>query len=154
MMLEITKTFSDEVEYYAVDEFFFGWDVKDEAEAQQLATNLQATILQQTQLPVTVGIARTKTLAKLLSDQSKPFGVATMLTSPAEEAFLAKRPITDVCGIANRRAKRLAPYSVKSVLDLCKMRVHTVRKVLTIVGERLWYELHGERSVPSKRNVL
>jgi DNA polymerase V len=92
MMWEIIKSFSNEVEYYAVDEFFFGLDVKDEAEAQQLARELQSSILQQTQLPVTVGIARTKTLAKLLSDQSKPFGMATMLTRPDEEAFLSHLP--------------------------------------------------------------
>ena len=55
-------------------------------------------------MPATVGIARSKTLAKLISDTAKPFGALAILDRASEESLLAARPVTDVTGIAGRRA--------------------------------------------------
>ena len=60
-------------------------------------------------LPVTVGIARTRTLAKLITDTAKPFGAVAVLDRDHERELLAKLPVTEITGIAGRRAARLAP---------------------------------------------
>ena len=60
-------------------------------------------------MPVTVGIARTRTLAKLISDAAKPFGARAVLDAEEERALLAGRPVTEIAGIAGRRETRLRP---------------------------------------------
>jgi hypothetical protein len=53
-----------------------------------------------------VEIARTRTLAKLISDTAKPFGALAVLDGDSERELLAWRPVTDITGIADRRARR------------------------------------------------
>lgn len=141
-LLDITQRFSPEVEYYSIDEFFFrGEPSRDFAQA------IRDTILQESSLPVTVGIARTRTLAKLVSDTAKPFGVRVL--SPEEESsLLASRPVMDVCGIGSRRAARLEPFGIKTALDFARADRRLIRSLLTVVGEALWWELNGEPVTP------
>src|SRR5436309_3505488 len=79
LLLEVVQQFSPQVEYYSIDEFFFlalpirGLSLQETAEA------LRDRIWQTVGVPVTVGIARTKTLAKLISDTAKPFGALAVL---------------------------------------------------------------------------
>ena len=72
------------------------------------ARALRDTIERDTGLPVTVAIGRTRTLAKMLVELSKPFGYRAV-TDPAEErAILADLPVTAVPGIGGRHGARLA----------------------------------------------
>jgi nucleotidyltransferase/DNA polymerase involved in DNA repair len=63
---------------------------------------MRDAILRQVGVPVTVGIARTKTLAKLISDAAKPFGALPLLDPDAERALLDSLSVTEVSGIATR----------------------------------------------------
>lgn len=145
-MLDVVRTFSPRVEYYSIDEFFFAVPAGDDP--QQLAEEMRAAVLREVGVPVTVGIARTKTLAKLVSDTAKPFGASALLGVEAERALLEKLPVTEVGGIADRRAARLAPFGIKTCLDLARADRRLVRWLLTITGEGLWYELNGEPVQP------
>jgi nucleotidyltransferase/DNA polymerase involved in DNA repair len=132
------------VEYHSIDEFFFTVPAVSPVPAADTARSLRDEVKAQTRLPVTVAIARTRTLAKLFVETVKPFG-AIAITDPAEEQeILARLPVTEVAGIAGRRAARLAPYGVRSCLDLARMRRSLVRSLLTVTGERLWAELNGD----------
>jgi nucleotidyltransferase/DNA polymerase involved in DNA repair len=91
-----------------------------------------------------VGIARTRTLAKLISDAAKPFGALAVLDRDAEEKLLADRPVTEITGIAGRRAARLSPWGIKTCLDLARADRRLVRSLLTATGEGLWWELNGD----------
>src|SRR5262249_26967919 len=95
-------------------------------------------------VPVTVGIARTKTLAKLVSDNAKPFGALALLDPDAERALLDQLPVTAVSGIADRRAARLTPHGITTCLDLAFAEKRLVRMLLTATGEALWWELNGD----------
>lgn len=52
--------------------------------------------------------------------------------------------MTEISGIAGRRAARLAPHGIYSCLDLAEADRRLIRSVLTVTGEALWYELNGE----------
>jgi nucleotidyltransferase/DNA polymerase involved in DNA repair len=145
-MLEVVRGFSPRVEYYSIDEFFF--EPPAGADLQQLAEEMRAAILREVGVPATVGIARTKTLAKLVSDKAKPFGALALLGVEAERALLEKLAVTEVSGIADRRAARLEPFGIKTCLDLARADRRLVRWLLTITGEALWYELNGEPVQP------
>jgi nucleotidyltransferase/DNA polymerase involved in DNA repair len=97
---------------------------------------------------VTVGIAHTRTLAKLVSDTAKPFGALALLDRDAEWALLERLPVTDISGIAARRAARLAPYGIVTCLDFAFADRRLIRDLLTITGEQLWWELNGEPVLP------
>lgn len=147
-VLALIRTFFPRVEYHSIDDFFFEVNTGDRAGLQELAEQLRATVLREVGVPVTVGIARTKTLAKLLSDTSKPFGAVAQLDAEAVRAMLAKLPVTEISGIASRRAARLGPFGITTCLDLALADRCFIRRLLTITGEALWYELNGDPVLP------
>src|SRR4051812_43890159 len=148
-MLGIVGTFSPRLEYYSIDEFFF------EAVPPDYRTTLPAAavairdhILEAAGLPVTIGLARTQTLAKLFSDTAKPFGAVAVLTRDHERELLAKLPVTEISGIAGRRGARLAPYGIRTCLDLADADGRLINKLLTKTGYELWLELNGKPVTP------
>ena len=124
-MLDIMQRFSAQVEFYSIDEFFFAAEPEPGRSHQQLAEVLRDAILREVGVPVTVGIARTKTLAKLISDSAKPFGAKAILDPGAERKLLAQLPVTEVSGIGERRAGRLAPYNIHTCLDRKSTRLNS-----------------------------
>ncbi len=144
LMLEEMKELSPRVEYYSIDEFFFRAEVVPGESFEGLARRVRDRIWEKVRVPVTVGIARSRTLAKLISDAAKPFGAMAVLDPEAETAFLADRPVTEITGIAGRRAKRLAVWNIRTCLDLARADRRLVRELLTATGEALWWELNGD----------
>ncbi len=94
-----------EVEQFSIDEFFGyvgGW-IKDR-NVEEFARELQAQILVEFDIPVSIGIARSKWTAKLATEYAKPYGV---LRVDDVESFIADKPIEDFPGIGRRLQERL-----------------------------------------------
>src|SRR5262245_399276 len=143
-MLDIMGSFSPQVEYYSIDEFFFRAEPLSRNQPLALtATAIRDHIREVAGLPVTIGIARTRTLAKLFSDTAKPFGAVAVLDRDHERAVLSRLPVTEISGIAGRRAERLAPYGIRTCLELADADGRLVKKLLTKTGYELWLELNG-----------
>jgi nucleotidyltransferase/DNA polymerase involved in DNA repair len=140
--LEVVRRFSPRVEYHSIDDFFF--EAPAGVSLQQMAEGLRDTVTREVGVPVTVGIARTRTLAKLISDSSKPSGALALTDPEAERALLGRLPVTEISGIADRRAARLEPYGIRTCLDLASADWLLIRRLLTRAGEALWYELIGD----------
>src|SRR5262245_14367647 len=98
---------------------------------QETAEALRDHILRAVGVPVTVGIGRSKTLAKLISDTAKPFGALALLDPDAEWGLLQRTSVTEVSGIADRRAARLEPHGITTCLDLAFADRLLVRELLT-----------------------
>ena len=148
MMLAVVRECSPRVEYYSIDEFFFEALPLRGMSLQETAQAIRDTILKRARVPVTVGIARTKTLAKLISDSAKPFGARAILNAEEEQELLATLPVTEISGIASRRAARLVPYGITTCLEFAAADRRAIRSLLTVVGESLWWELNGEPVQP------
>lgn len=145
-MLAIVGECSTRLEYYSIDEFFFHAEPLCVGDSlQKTATHIRDRILERTGLPVTVGIARTRTLAKLFSDTGKPFGAVAVLTRDHERELLARLPVTEISGVGHRRANRLLPYGIRTCLDLADADGLLVKKLLTVTGFDLWLELNGRQ---------
>jgi DNA polymerase V len=144
LMLDVARELSPRVEYYSIDEFFFQAVTDGKQTFQELAYAVRDRISERVGVPVTVGIARTRTLAKLISDAAKPSGALAVLDQDAEEKLLADRPVTEITGIAGRRAARLSVWGIKTCLDLARADRRLVRSLLTATGEGLWWELNGD----------
>src|SRR4051812_24780384 len=148
-MLGIVGSFFRKVEYYSIDEFFFRAEpLTARHSLAETAAYVRDHIREVAGLPVTIGIARTRTLAKLFSDTGKPFGAVAVLDRDHERALLSQLPVIEISGIAGRRAARLAPYGIRTCLDLADADGRMVKKLLTKTGYELWQELNGQPVTP------
>jgi DNA polymerase V len=147
-MAEVVRGVSSRVEYYSIDEFFFTISPLQGRSFQETALAIREEILAKVGVSVTVGIARTRTLAKLLAKSVKPEGARAMLDREGEEALMADRPVKQITGIAGRRARRLSVWNIETCLDLARADRRLVRELLTASGEALWWELNGEAVTP------
>jgi len=143
-MLSIVQSVSPRVEFYSIDEQFF--EVPDGRLA--IAEWLQKTILQRVGVPVSIGIAPTKTLAKLISDSSKPFGCGAIRDDADRRRLLRDRPVTDITGIARRSARRLAEHGIETCDQFAQADRAFIRWLLTKRGEDIWWELNGTPVLP------
>jgi nucleotidyltransferase/DNA polymerase involved in DNA repair len=136
------RVISPECEEYSVDEAFFVMPQYEDPAT--FALKVRDQVKKFIGLPVTVGLGRSKTLAKLISDTAKPFGARAVITEQEEHAMLAKLAISEVSGIAGRRTKRLEPYGIKTCFDYISTPVARIRQILTVEGAKLWNELRGD----------
>ncbi len=103
-MLSIVQEISPLVEFYSIDEQFFAGEIDPH--------ELQQRILKQVGVPVSIGIAPTKTLAKLVSDSSKPFGYGVVRDDRDRLRLLHGRPVEEITGIAQKSAAKLASHGI------------------------------------------
>lgn len=98
-------TFSPTVEYYSIDECF--WRTVPEAGRtwQQTAEAVRAHVRARVGVPMTVAYARSRTLAKLFADTSKPNGAIAVTDPEHEVALLARLPVTEIAGIGAPRGE-------------------------------------------------
>lgn len=148
-MLDIVAGFAEQTEYYSIDEFFFhAHPLHHKTDLPRTAVAIRDYLREAVGLPVTIGLARTRTLAKLFSDSGKPFGAVTVLDRDHERSLLATLPVTEISGIAGRRAARLEPYGIHTCLDLADAHGKLVKRLLTKTGYEIWLELNGTPVTP------
>lgn len=150
-LLDILREVSPKVEYYSIDEMFFGANQLPQAFNKPLAcatAALQHHILDQIGIPVSIGISFSKTLAKLGSDSAKPFGCRVLLDEQAIQELLLKQPVEEISGIGRKSQKKLAAHGIMTCHDFFNADRRLIRKLLTVTGEGLWWELHGTSVLP------
>ena len=141
-----------EVEVYSIDEAFLQFSPLPLDALTAYGQTIRATIHQWTGIPVSIGIAPTKTLAKLanrLAKRSTEAKGVVALTSPSEiEVVLACTPIEDIWGIGPGYTRRLKAHEIRTALQLRQVNDRWVRQALGIVGLRLVWELRGISCLP------
>lgn len=152
-VMQVISDFSPIVEYYSVDEAFLEIPhyVKN---PYDYSVNLRQTILRWTGIPVSIGIARTKTLAKLANEHIKSnnpeVGVYDLsdFSDTQLTQFLDTIPVQDIWGIGRRHAATLHLLQVKTALDYKNLDSSFVRKKFTVTGLRTHQELHNIACLP------
>ena len=144
----------DKVEVYSVDECFLDFSEFDKNKLQEIALDIRKTVEQWTGIKVTVGVAPTKTLAKLANKLSKKNkietqGVMVLDTSEKIVAALERTPVGDIWGIGRQYAEKLKEeWGIYDALQLQQMPEKFASKYLGgVVGARLLRELNG---IPSE----
>lgn len=151
-VMNILRTFSPMVEVYSIDEAFVELTGLDHINLQEYGKKIKDQIFKYTGLPVGVGIAPTKVLAKLanrIAKKEEEHGHVFVIDSEERQTeALKKVKIGDVWGIGRQHAKRLQEKGVTTAFDFTdKITCAWVRKEMTVVGERLWRELRGESCI-------
>lgn len=125
-------------EVYSIDEAFFA--VPDSTTEEDLAS-LRATIIEKTGIPVSIGVAATKTIAKLASKQAKKGSGVSILTGEDWKLLAASIPCSEVWGIGRQLSVRLREHGIDTVGDYQALSRPQVRKLFGVVGERMQSEL-------------
>ncbi len=148
-VMNILTRFSPKVEVYSIDESFVDLSGMSFFNLEDVAKTIRDTIFKETGLPVGVGIAPTKVLAKLANRMAKKIETSNYIwvidTEDKRIEALQWAKIKDIWGIGKKHAERLQILGTHTGLDFTAMSLSWVRKHLTVVGERIWKELKGEQ---------
>lgn len=144
------------IEIYSIDEAYLCVDGIDKKKLEVLCPELVRRIRKWVGIPVSIGIASTKTLAKVANHFAKKYpgyrGVCRIVTEEQRVKALKLTPIGDVWGIGRRVAPRLLAMGLTTAFDYVSMPQDWVYKNLGLGGLRVWNELNGKESVEEERD--
>lgn len=160
-VMSILSSLAPEIEIYSIDEAFL--NLEGIEDLQSIGEKTVKQVAKSTGIPVSFGIASTKTLAKVANKFAKKYPAYNRLciidTDEKRIKALQLTEIGDVWGIGHRQKAKLEKQGVKSAYDFTQLPSSWVRKNMTVVGERTWKELRGIscidlESIPSAKKQI
>lgn len=143
----ILREAAPQIEVYSIDEAFLDMRGVDNVDFDTFSKELSMRCRKLTGIPVSVGVAPTKTLAKIAAQLCKSYpklrGGCFMHRDADIEKVLKRFPIEDVWGIGRRSAPRLKEQGVNTAYDFCRLNEGWIMRRMGVVGLRTWRELHG-----------
>ena len=159
-VMSLLSRYTPKLDIYSIDEAFL--DFSGISGLQEYGREMVRMIGKGTGIPISLGIAPTKTLAKMASKFAKKYkayqGVCIIDTEDKREKALHLFEVGDVWGIGHRHAKKLEYYGIRTAWDFTQKSESWVRRELTVVGLRTWKELRGESCInieelPHKKSI-
>ncbi len=149
-VMQTLEDFSPDTEVYSIDETFLQLDSLA-VDYLRYAYKIKHTVKRHVGIPVSVGIAKTKTLSKLANviakKSAKCQGVCVIESIAAWLPVFRKLPVTVVWGVGPRIGRRLSSEGITSVYDLLNANPAQIRKRYNVCLERTVRELQGERCI-------
>lgn len=159
-VMQVLKMFCPRVQVYSIDEAFCDVDVPGRL---LFCKRLRATVAKWTGIPVSIGLAPTKTLAKVANRYAKKHaeerGVFILEGEGQIEAMLRETPVEDLWGIGSRLGALLRKKQMYTAWDLRNADDAWVKRQMTVVGLRMVWELRGisclslEEVAPAKQSI-
>lgn len=150
-VMTLLKQMCPAVEVYSIDEAFIDFSGLTKEQIQLLGEKITTDIRKGVGIPVSIGIAPTKTLAKVASKLCKKYprlkGCCLMYRPEDITKVLSTFPIEDIWGIGRRYARRLQSMGIVTAGQFCQIPESWVKTNMGIVGVRIWRELHGESCI-------
>lgn len=148
-VMNILGTFTPDMEVYSVDEAFLKFDGFKDYDFDTYGREIQRTVQKCTGIPISIGIAPTKGLAKVANKiakklKSKTGGVYVIQSEERRIKALKWTTIESVWGIGRGNLKRLQTRNVKTAYDFTQLPDEWVRKQMAIIGLRLKKDLEGK----------
>lgn len=163
-MKGLLSRFTPNLEDYSIDEAFLDFSGFDKSTLRNYGLEVVRTVTQGIGVPVSLGVAPTKTLAKLANRFAKKYSgyqnVCIIDTDDKRIKALQHTDVSDVWGIGRRSSKKLKERGVNTAYDFTQLNRSWIRKHLTVVGERTWSELNGEPCInlesvePDKQSIM
>ena len=144
---EVLHGFAPSMEQYSIDEAFLDLRGMHIDDPDAFAKTISTTCRRCTGIPVSVGIAPSKTLAKIASKLCKQYpklrGGCYMHRPQDIEKVLRKFPVADVWGIGRKSVKKMEAMNIRTAWDYAMLPENAVRKQFALPGWRTWTELRG-----------
>ena len=147
-VVQMVKKYCDDIEVYSIDESFLFLDgYQNPTERMRMLRN---EVFKGLDLPTSIGIAETKTLAKVANKIAKKFpektgSVYTIDTPEKINAALKWFPLEDIWGIGRQYFERFKKYNVRNAFDFTQLPDDFLRDEMGVLGVRMKKELLGER---------
>ena len=147
-VMNTLSTFTPSMEIYSIDEAFLKFDGFDFHDLKKYGEKIQKVVTKGTGIPISVGIAPTKTLAKVANKIAKKYPIQTRSsyvidTEIKRTKALKWTEIDDVWGIGSRYAIKLKNIGVNNAYQFSILSNDWVKKEMSIVGLRIKHELMG-----------
>ena len=144
-VMSLLSDMSPEIEIYSIDEAFMNFTgVKDSV---HLASKMKSIIAKSTGIPISIGIAETKTLAKVanyIAKKQTANGVYALTEQQQIENVLKELPVSKLWGVGNRHLRMLNSYGINTAYDFIQLNEDWVLEKMTIMGLRMQRELKGD----------
>jgi len=151
-VMTLIKQFSPEVEIYSIDEAFLKFRGFEYFDFNKIGLEMHRVVKQGVGIPISIGFAPTKALAKVANKIAKKYPDRTQnyyIIDTDEKRIKALKwtKIEDVWGIGRQHAKNLKSINVHTAYDFTQLNDAYVRKYFTVVGLRLKKDLEGEPTI-------
>lgn len=161
VMLTLSQ-FSPSIEVYSIDEMFLDFGGLS-VDLKTYSHNIKNTLWQHIRMPVGIGVAQTKTLAKLANHAAKKIpkcnGVCVLDSAEKQTWLLKRTSISSVWGVGKKSSLKLSRYNIKTAWDLSLANRSLIRKIGGVTLERTACELTGKNclqleEVTNKKNII
>jgi DNA polymerase V len=148
-VMAVLRRFTDAMEVYSIDEAFLNMDMRSVADPLVHAREMRAAVMRSIGIPISVGVAQTKTLAKLAGERAKKHETGVFhLTRESTGEELARTKTEDVWGIGWRNIRELRTWGIGTALDYARSDPLWIKKNFTVRGLVTQYELRGYPCIP------
>ena len=179
-VMSMLSHYSPHIDQYSIDESFFDVDqsmaerffqdnlkendtfLNNESLLHQYGARISADVLRAVGIPISIGIAETKTLAKIGSKFAKKYkgyqGCCLIDTDERRHKALSLFPIEDVWGIGRQISRKLDYMGIRTAAQFADKKESWVRSHFNITTVRTWKELNGESCIsieelPQKKSI-
>ena len=162
-IMKILAEFTPDIEVYSIDEIFLQFKGFENYNLLDYGAQMKLKVMQLTRIPVSIGYAPTKALAKVANKIAKKYpqktnGVYIIQTEKERIKALKWLKIEDVWGVGRQFAKKLKAQNINTAYDFTLLPDYYVQKEMSIVGLRLKRELEGKQhleldEVKRKKNI-
>ena len=151
-VMSLLSSFFPKINIYSIDEAFIDLlEIDDIDYLLEISHKAVKSIHRGIGIPISLGIAPTKTLAKMASVFAKKYkgykGVCIIDTDEKREKAMKLFPVGDVWGIGRKHSKKLEYNGIRTAWDFTQKSESWVRKEMSITGLRTWRELRGESCI-------
>ena len=160
-VMDSLSLFTPDMEVYSIDEAFLRLDYLQPRNLYEYCKTIREKILQWTGIPVSIGIAPTKVLAKVANHvaKKKTDGVFDIRCQQKQDDILKSLDADKIWGIARSWSKRLNSMGIYKASELRDASPTIIRKHLSVVGERILRELKGQscidlETIQPKKNII
>ncbi|MES2218445.1 MAG: Y-family DNA polymerase [Pseudomonadota bacterium] len=150
-VMSCLQSFCPEIEIYSIDEAFLSFATFNNFNLLDYSTEIKTRVKACTGIPVSIGVAPTKTLAKIANHIAKKqttTGVFVLGDPQAIVAALAHFPVASIWGVGRRIAARLNKFAIYTAGDLMRADPKLMRREFSVVMEKLIAELNGISCIP------
>ena len=151
-IMETLQNLIPEVEIYSIDEAFLNLNSIHYNSLERFSKHIQQTVFKNTGIPVSIGVALTKTLSKIANKiakkQSKHNGIYIINNSNQRDCVIRNTPVDTIWGIGRQYSKMLQQNNIFTAYEYTQANNQWLKKNISVIGLRIKEELLGNPCIP------
>ncbi|MBO4614813.1 MAG: Y-family DNA polymerase [Bacteroidales bacterium] len=162
-VMSLLSCYTPKLDQYSIDESFLDFsDMGDIEYLRRYGQEIVKTVAKGTGIPISLGIAPTRTLAKVASKFAKKYkgyhGCCIIDNDEKRQKALELFEVGDVFGIGRKMKEKLTKFGIRTAADFTRLDGEWVKSAFSITGYRTWRELQGEACIsldelPAKKSI-